>query len=134
MVVSPERYLIRSCQKVWMAMRETTILSAMSITDVPSPQTATPAPASATSPPADSSDASGPGLHQGISPKLTAGALGGAIATLVGVGVAHIFPAISSLELASIVSAVGTLVTFVIGWYMPDPLRVAGNQAVAAAT
>jgi hypothetical protein len=106
----------------------------MTITEVPSTQAAIPAPASPAAAPADSSATSDPGLHLGISPKLTAGALGGAIATLVGVGVAHIFPAITSLELASIVSAVGTLVTFVIGWYMPDPLRVAGNQAVAAAS
>jgi len=70
-------------------------------------------------------------FNAGISPKLSAAALGGAFATLVGIGVAHFLPAITAGELSALVGAVGTLLTFAIGYYMPDPLRHAGSAVVA---
>jgi hypothetical protein len=81
---------------------------------------------------ASAADAAG-ALHQGISPKLSAAAIGGAIATLVGVAVGHIFPVVTTLELSAIVGAVGTLFSFIIGYYLPDPLRQAGSAATSAA-
>lgn len=47
---------------------------------------------------------------------------------------AHLIPAITQTELAALVGALGTILTYLIGYYLPDPLRHAGSAAISVAT
>lgn len=63
-------------------------------------------------------------LSEGLSPKVTAGTVGGAVATLVWVLLAHyVMKDLSKEAVTALTGATGTLVAFAVGYLVKDPLR-----------
>ena len=68
---------------------------------------------------------------KGISPKVTASTLGGALATLLWTLLDAFVPAVQShlgqTALTAVIGATGTIFAFLLGYFIADPVRTATN-------
>lgn len=68
---------------------------------------------------------------KGISPKVTGATLGGALSTLLCTLLAgyvpHLKDHLGDAGITAITGAVGTIFTFILGYYVADPVRTATN-------
>jgi hypothetical protein len=69
---------------------------------------------------------------KGISPKVTAATLGGALSTILCTFLAgyvpHLRDRLGDAGITAITGAVGTIFTFILGYYVADPVRTATNN------